>query len=118
MTPSEFKALFPEFKNQPDAVVQAQLTRADNYISENIWAEWYSEGVGFFVAHQLAISCQRASTKGSDSGDATSKSVGDVSVTKSGEMQKAKMENPFLRTTYGQEYYRLARLVGIGAVAV
>jgi hypothetical protein len=132
MTPVEFKTRFPEFTSELDARIQLFIDDSVPAFDVCRWGEWYSIGVANYVAHNLAIANSIAlgdASSGFAGGSAiansqswTTKKVGDVSVTR-GEASgagdgKSQKDSPFFKTIYGQEYLRLLRMVGIGAVAV
>lgn len=122
MTPSEFKAIFPEFAAVEDADIQVQLDKSDEYFNVCLWGGWLSEGISNLVAHWLTLAAYRK--KLADAGGngmastGLSKKVGDLQITNSEALLLAKQNNPFMATTYGQEYYRLMKLVGSGMKAV
>ena len=55
MTAAEFKALFPEFTNAPDALVTARLAWAEARTPIDIWGAYQAEGIGWYTAHFLAL---------------------------------------------------------------
>lgn len=54
MTASEFKALFPEFANAPDALVDSRIAWAASRTPSATWGDLYEQGLAFLVAHFLA----------------------------------------------------------------
>lgn len=121
MTPSEFKELFPEFAAVADARVQLFIERSAPHFDVPRWGDLYADGVAYWVAHELALAnVQTAQGGGAKAltNDILSKKVGDVQVTKDSGLLNRQADNPYLRTYYGQQYSRLARMVGMGAVAV
>lgn len=114
MTPAEFKVRYPEFNTETDQRVQLFLDEAIPHLDEARWDDLYVQGLGLYVAHSLALA---NADVGVDVGNDTNVKVGDVSISKDATIVKAQMENEFLRTTYGQRYARVARLVGGGGVA-
>lgn len=121
MTPSEFKIRFAEFAAEEDTRIELFIGVADPFFDADRWGGLYAEGVANFVAGKLAAA-NAAALLADGSGDTNSgiisKKVGDIQIGYSEAVLLAKMKDPFLGTTYGAEYMRLARLVGIGAVAV
>ncbi len=120
MTPTEFKTRFPEFTTVADARVQVFLDEAEPMFDVERWESFYTQGLGNLVAHELALatpSLKIATMSGAADGK-TSKKVGAVAVTYAAELITAAAKNPYMRTSYGQKYSELRRLVGIGAVAV
>lgn len=122
MTPSEFKVIYPEFASVPDAEVQAQLDKSDEYFNVCLWGGWLSEGISNLVAHWLTLAEYRkklAAAGGNGMASAgLSKKVGDLSITNSEALLLSRQSNPYMSTTYGQEYWRLAKVVGSGMKAV
>ncbi len=121
MTPAEFKLQFPEFVAVADERVQLYITRSDPYFDVARWGDFYTEGVGYWVAHSLTLSASPTSTSGTGMGHqntVTGKKVGEVQVNKSVTLVQVGMDNPYMRTGYGQEFLRLRKMVGIGALAV
>ncbi len=113
MTTDEFFKRYPEFLTQTPARVNLLIADAAPYFDVCVWGDFYAQGLGYFVAHALALSTQsRAGI------ETTSRSVGDVSISKSDAGGIMAMKDPFMRTGYGQEYRRLQRLVGSGAYAL
>lgn len=120
MTPSEFKARFPEFASESDARVQLFITDADPMFDVARWDSFYSLGVANYCAHFLTVANAQAAAgaAGRMLDTSTQKKVGDLSVSKSEAALLAKLKDPFMATPYGIEYRRLARIVGLGALAV
>ena len=121
MTPTEFKTIFPAFEGEAEPRVQYALDSAAPFFDVARWDDLYLQGLANYAAHTLTMTAVSAVAVGGVAGVsdvAIMKKVGDVSVSKSEIMLDKQAKNPFLRTLYGQEYQRLARLVGMGAVAV
>lgn len=130
ITVAEFKARFPEFTDSDDRI-QLFINDATPFFDLCRWGNFYAVGFANFVAHNLALSNQRiadAAASGVSGGASlnsqaiTSERVGDVAVTygsnTSGNGRTNVMDNPYMKTTYGQVYYKYVRLAGLGAVAV
>lgn len=120
MTPTEFKTRFPEFTSETDTRVQLFITDADPFFDVERWDTLYSVGVANYVAHKLAVANAQTSggTGGALADTSVNKKVGDLQIQKSEAALLKKMDDPFMATTYGQEYRRLQRLVGMGALSV
>lgn len=121
MTPSEFKTLFPEFSGESDQRVQLFIDRAAPHFDVERWGDLYSDGVAYFVAHELALANAQTAQGGSVqamTNDTVSKKVGDVQVTKDAGLLAKQADNPFFRTMYGQKYLYLRKQAGIGALSV
>lgn len=117
MTPSEFKTAFPEFVSESDATVQRQIDAAPPYFDVARWGALYSDGVGYFVAHRIAVSHLPA-TFGVGSSSSTSDTVGRVKTDQATSFSGNTSRNPWLLTRYGKQYLDLRDEVGMGAVAV
>jgi hypothetical protein len=127
VTLESFKLRFPEFASESDVKIQIYLDDSVWMFDSERWGEALDLGTCNYIAHNLTLANQILFVAGStfpgsaaltSANDWTSKSVGDVSVTRNAELTKAQADNPFLKTTYGQEYLRLRRLFCIGAVSV
>lgn len=121
MTPSEFKASFPdgEFSSLADNYVQVFLTAAVTHFDVSRWGAFYSEGLSNFVAHKIVLSkAHVANALQADEGNVTGKHVGPVGQSMDGQLVNKQAEDPYLLTNYGREYVRLRRLVGTGGTAV
>jgi hypothetical protein len=121
MTPTEFKAIFPEFTTTLDAMVQAALDAADPFFDSVRWDSLLSSGLSSYVAHELTMSGVTSATPNGTSGidnSAVATEVRDIKERFDAQSIRDQGENPYMRTIYGQKYYRLAKLVGAGAVAV
>lgn len=55
MTPSTFKALFPEFSDDMNSTVQAFIDLSAPYFDPERWGDFLSEGMACFVAHRMAV---------------------------------------------------------------
>lgn len=109
MTPTEFKANYPQFSTLTDAQVQVQLDLFVCLYGEDYGCvQDYLQGL--FVAHQLAVS----TTNGNGPVQAmTNRSVGDVSVGYA-QSRGAANAGDFASTKYGLEFDRLVRMYGAG----
>lgn len=120
MTPSEFKALFPQFTSETDARVQIFIDLAAPYFDVTRWGDFYSEGIANWVAHSIVVANAEAtaSTSVIDADDATTETFGRISTQRSPDLAKMAAKDPFLRTTYGKRYAYLRRMVGMGGAVV
>jgi hypothetical protein len=116
MTPAQFYAAFPAFKNTPVSDVQRHLDDADRLFDIPRWGADYLAGIGNVVAHLIVIESKGALFSGV-AGDITEKQVGSVRIVRSPVLMSKMLDNPFNRTIYGQTYLYYARRVGIGAIA-
>lgn len=121
MSPDSFKDRFPAFAATDITVIQAAIDDADPFFDRCRWCNLYEQGLGNFVAHNLTMDAAlQAGTLSaiSTEADYTSKSVGEVSVSKDAGLISKYANDPFMRTIYGQRYLYFRRIVGSGAVAV
>ena len=121
MTPSEFLADpdFVAFAAESPATIAKWLVKAVPFFDVGRWGAWYSEGLGNWIAHRIVMSNLRATqpTNRTDAGDTASKAVGPVSKSYDSMLINAQAKDPYMRTSYGQEFCRLRRLVGMGGFA-
>lgn len=122
LTPAAFKLQFPAFATTSDERVQLFINKADPYFDVARWGDFYDDGVANFVAHNLFLTGgYGGSTPPVGSGmqdNTTSKKVGDVQISKSTALIQAAMTDPYMRTSFGQRFTELRRLVGVGAISV
>lgn len=119
--PATFKIRFPEFAAVADSRIQFFLDDSELEVGEVAWGTLYEKGVFLLAAHLLQIDQIRQDT-GDDSSDIASnvisKSIGDVSVSFAKATASSITDDWYLQTSYGTEYLRLKRRMGMGAVAV
>lgn len=122
MTPSEFKALLPEFTNETDIRIQLLLDRSVPYFDVARWGSFYNDGVMYWVAHEITLANLMASkggpVKAAKTMDVVRKRVGEIDVMRDSSLVNKGAENQYLRTEYGQRFLQLRRLAGMGAVTV
>jgi len=118
ITPAEFKTRFPEFDSLADARIQLFIDDAELELDEDRWGDLYDKGLSYLTAHLLYIGEQTSTGQGEGGGPLSTKAVGDVSLSFGSYLTTNKDANSFNATSYGQEYYRLMMMVGMGAVAV
>lgn len=125
MTPTTFRANFPEFASAtdyPDAQINFWLGLAEKLLRPERWCDLLDQGLQLYVAHHLAIgrknqlSAAAGGVPGTVQGPQSSKAVDKVSVsydTGSGTFKDAGFWNT---TTYGLQFWNLILLVGAGGV--
>lgn len=125
ITPVDVRARYPEFSDvtaYPDARIQTWITKGEGELSEGQWGDQYDEGMLPYVAHFLAWTTMATNSGGAvgSMGPLASKSVGDVSISfgtvVSGSASAT--EGFWNSTPYGQEYWRLVQMYGVGMVAI
>ena len=126
MTPSEFRAQFPEgefnsLDSFPDDYVQQKLDMAVPMFNVNRWKDsgFYSEGVANYVAHTIVVGKARAArgTSQINSGNVTEKHVGPVGATYDGELLNLQAKDTMMTSDYGRRYCELRDLVGMGGIS-
>lgn len=121
LTPTDFKARFPEFSAIDDSRIQFFLDDAELEVGEAAWGDLYEKGVMLLAAHFLQLELERLDDDSSGSSTenrVTSKKVGDVQVNFARATASDASEDWYLQTSYGAEYLRLKIRMGMGAVAV
>jgi len=120
MDKEAFRKNFPEFASKvdyPDTVMTFWESVAGAYVSEVKWTTLYTQGMSLVLAHFITLAKNnQAGAPGQGSGLISNQSVGDVSAgfdTSSTIEDKAGQWN---LTTYGQQYIRMARMIGGCAV--
>ena len=117
MTAATFIAAFPQFATFDPNNINMAIAEAAPLLDPNLWDDLYQSGYGNLVAHFLTI--QDALAKGTISAItsiATTKKAGDVSVSYDPASMKAQLEQPLLRTLYGQKFLYLRKLVTRGII--
>jgi len=95
---------------------------AELQINKCLWDNMYVNGVQLYVAHEITLAAQNVQaasvggSPGQHGGIANSKAVGAVNVGYDANTQTEKDAGWWNRTIYGQQFIRLARMFGSGAV--
>lgn len=122
MTPTEFKARYPEFTAIADLRVQVFLDDAALELDLIRWGARYDKGLAALAAHYLAVALKTEAAAGAGPTVAplSSRSVGDVSIgfATGASGSGGKSEEFYNSTAYGQAYWSLMLLVGMGVVVV
>lgn len=117
MTPSEFKEQLPEFVDVPDTRVQVLLTRSLKYLNATLWADLYSDGQMYWVAHYLVTSPAAGDAPFAEAAGITVEMVGSVRVERATAVAEKEADDPMYGSRYGREFIRLRTLVGISCGA-
>lgn len=126
ITPQDVRDRFPEFSVDPpftNTYIQQFIDKAVGELSVTEWGDQYNEGSLYFVAHFLALWSPSVSAGDDPVGPlypVASRSVGDVSVSFAGVVDAAGSQSQvfWATTRYGQEYWRMVQLNGVGMLAV
>lgn len=120
-----FRAEFPEFADTvayPTTQVAFWASVAEALVNPCLWCHLTTFGVKLYVAHEITLARQNVSaasvggSPGQSGGIANNKTVGAVSVGYDSTTQSEKDAGWWNRTTYGQQFIRLARIFGAGAI--
>lgn len=120
-----FRKEFTEFNDStvyPTAMITFWGTFAELELRKHIWKCAWPTAVKLFVAHEITIAAQNAKlaanggVPGTSGGITNSKTVGGASVGYDSAATSEKDAGFYNRTTYGQQFYRLAMMYGAGAL--
>jgi len=114
-----FRAAFPEFTaaSFPDAAVTFWSSLAELSVGECRWGDYYTQGLYLLTAHYLSLSSLMAAGAGTgNTGFVTQKKVGDVAISYSDNAGAVTGAGQYNRTLYGQQYWQLVQMIGIGAI--
>ncbi len=117
MTPAVFRTVIPALSGETDATINAVLALSTPWFNLDRWGAFLTEGLANWVAHNIVTGRHTNAAGMLTAGDATDKQVGSVRVSRGETLLKAQIEDPFMRTVYGQRYRYLARLAGMGGIA-
>lgn len=115
-TLAQFRAQFPEFSAIPDASVVFWLALAVPFFDPCRWDDLLQLGVLYWVAHQITLASANAAQPLTD--DTTMQKAGPVTYSRDPKLVNAEADDPYLRTTYGQQYRYYMKFVGAGAIAL
>ena len=126
MTAAGLRAQFPAFADSaryPDAQADFYIGLAGKLLSADRWGTVLDHGTALFAAHFLAIDriASQGGTRGlpgTGVGIVTGGSVDKVSYTRSVSEVMETDAGHWGMTTYGLQYLRLARMMGMGPVQV
>lgn len=120
-----FRTNFPEFSDDDtysDSMITFWSGIAESRLNEVRWGDLLTHGIDLMTAHYLtiarknAIAGQVGRVPGEASGVITNKSVGGVNI--GYDTSSVALENAgnFNLSTYGREFWQLAKIVGIGGL--
>lgn len=125
MDNAQFRVDFPEFAN-PEQYPDSQLNFwggiATKMVNACLWLDMTTTGIELYVAHELTLArlnaqaAQSGGTPGQSGGIASSKTVGQVSVSYDPNTTTEKDAGWWNLTVYGKQFIRLARMFGAGVV--
>ena len=122
-----FREQFPAFTDvvrYPDAMIAFWSSIAINMLIEARWGSVYTQGLSLYVAHEISLAAADAKqssvgkTPGQGNGLVSNKAVGSASKGYDNASSIEKDAGFWNLTTYGQQFYRLSRMIGAGALQV
>ena len=126
MTPSQFRADFPEFADTskyPDALVTFWLTVTAQLVNTERWGNLSSQAQELQTAHFLYLAVRNRLTAntpggipGALAGIVSAQSVDDVSVSYDTANAINEDGGMWNQSSYGATWWRLARLMGAGPI--
>ena len=123
VTAASFRTAFPEFADTskyPDASITFWITAAVSLQDPGRWGNLIDLGTQLFVAHNVVLQARNVKTSsvggfpGQATGPVSAKSVDKVSENFDTQSAAEADGGHYNLTTYGQQYLRLARMVGAG----
>lgn len=121
-TPADITTRFPQFSSADSVRIQFYIDDSAPWFDVCRWGKLLGVGQANWVAHYLTMDAYNTSLGvGSNAVNASivgTKKVDTVTITKDPGMLDATAKEPMMRTIYGQEYLRLRRIIGMGALAV
>ena len=115
---SDFRARFAEFASVADATVQSFIDEAALFLDANQWSTWYNIGMGYYVAHHLAVQAKQATGDTAPVLPVRQMRAGSASIGYDAIKEGSFSDNFFQGTSYGQQYLKLQKIVGMGAVVL
>lgn len=120
-----FRTQFPEFADTvkyPTPMITLWSTLAQQQVRQCIWKCSWTLGVSLYVAHEITIAALNVKaakvggTPGTSGGIANTKTVGQATVGYDATTTTEQNAGGWNRTTYGQQFIRLARIFGAGVI--
>lgn len=127
ITASQFRADFPEFGNvtkYPDAKITLWASVAPYLLDPTRWGNLYELGQELFIAHNVALDgmsqqdASRTGLVGFAKGPVTQEGGDKVSVSYAAAQAMLPNAGHWNMTTYGQRYWMLLNMAGMGPVQV
>lgn len=118
----EFTVRYPEFASVAPARMEGALQDAANQMSRKVWNKLYEQGLHALAAHLLYVAgvlTPSGSGNGKPIQTITSRSVAGVSMGYSApDAGFGTSHDGYGSSSYGQEYLRLRKLVGVHVLAI
>jgi hypothetical protein len=113
-----FKTRFPELAAAGDDLITSIINEANLVLDEQRWGKYYTLGMQYFCAHQVYIAKQQAAGDGESRLPTHTMRAGSVltgyETVKGGTFS----ENFFASTSYGQQFLKYRKTIGMGAFVV
>lgn len=126
VTPTQFRADFPEFANTityPDSQITFWANVAVNLVNMCRWGALYTNAQELLIAHYVTVSQMNNLTSsvggapGEMTGPTASKATDKTSISFDTKSATLPNSGELALTTYGQTWMRLARLIGAGPLS-
>ena len=118
----EFIVRYPEFASVAPARIEGALQDAANQMSRKVWNQLYEQGLHALAAHLLYASgalTPSGNSSGKTAQSITSRSVAGLSLGYSApDAGFGANHDGYASSSYGQEYIRLRKLVGVHVLAI
>jgi hypothetical protein len=119
-----FRTAFPEFDSTkfPDVMVTTWSSIGERLVNEKYWDTEKPFGVQLFTAHHLVLARANVEASssgglpGQTSGPTQSKAVGSASVSYDTQSSINLNAGHWNMTSYGKQFFQLARMFGAGGV--
>ena len=126
-SPDQFRIDFPEFVDKtkyPDPMITFWAGLGDTLLNVRRWRDLRPYGLSLYVAHNVALAAMNRAAAiaggmpGQNVGITNHESVGPLSV--ASDVQSSIEENggQYNLTTYGSQFLRLSRIVGMGGAQI
>ncbi|HCM63337.1 MAG TPA: DUF4054 domain-containing protein [Morganella sp. (in: Bacteria)] len=118
----EFLNRYPEFAKVDQLRIKIAIEDAENQMSRKVWRKLFEQGHHALAAHLLYVSgalTKKGNSNGAPVQAATNKTAGGLSIGYSApDSGFAANHSGYASSTYGQEYLRLRKLVGVHFLVV
>jgi len=96
-TASSIKAMFPEFANMSDNLIEIYITNSQVLVNRCLYGNYYELALSYLTAHMLKIANDKGKELSSETVDKLSRSYATTNGT-------SLTNNSYLSTTYGKMY--------------
>lgn len=127
LTAAKFRDMFPELECPADYTeprINIAISIAAKFMNEQRWGTWFEYGLGLLTAHRITLTkksqveAEFGLIPGAAEGVLTSKSADKVSLSFDASSTVEEGGGFYNLTRYGQEWLRLAKMVGAGPLQV